>query len=132
MAKIKEKKASKSLKLKQKTPIIRLHLTANLNNSILVMTNMQHEVMAWCSSGKVGFKGTKKATPFAAQKITEEILEKAKMVEASSVHIVINGAGMGRESFLRSIQSSGLQVESIKDVTSFPFGGPKRVNRRRI
>lgn len=128
----KDTSKNRSAKLRQKFPIVRICLTANSNNSIIALTDLNGQVISWCSSGKVGFKGTKKATPFAAQKVTEDILDKAKMVDASSVHIVINGAGMGRESFLRAVQSSGLQVESIKDITGFAHGGAKPHNRRRV
>jgi small subunit ribosomal protein S11 len=125
-------KISKTSRLKQKFPIVRVCIKANPNNSIIVLTDMEGKVISWSSSGKVGFKGSKKATPFASQKVTEEILEKAKMVEASSVHVLINGYGMGRDAFLRALQTSGLQVESIVDSTGFPHGGPKPKNRRRI
>lgn len=125
-------KTNKKSKIKQKYPIVRIALRAEFNNSIVTLTDLQGKVLAWSSSGKVGFKGTKKSTPFAAQKATEEILQKVKQVEASSVHLVIKGAGMGRDAFLRTLQSSDLQIESIKDVTGFAFGGVKLKNRRRV
>jgi small subunit ribosomal protein S11 len=131
--KIKDKvKISKNSRLKQKFPIVRICLKANANNSLVVLTDLEGKIISWCTSGKAGFKGAKKATPFAAQKVTEEIVEKAKIVEATSAHIIINGGGMGRDSFLRAIQSSGIQVESICDTTGFPHGGPKKTNRRRV
>jgi small subunit ribosomal protein S11 len=111
--KIKDKaKVSKNSKLKQKFPIVRICIKANANNSLVTLTDLQGQIIAWASAGKVGFKGSKKATPFASQKVTEEILDKAKAVEATSVHLMINGGGMGRE--------------------SFPHGGTKKANRRRI
>lgn len=125
-------KISKNSRLKKKFPIVRICLKANVNNTLVVLTDLQGEIIAWNTSGKSGFKGSKKATPFASQKVTEDIIEKAKMVEATSAHIVINGYGMGRDAFLRAIQGSGIQVESIKDTTGFPHGGAKPANRRRI
>ncbi len=125
-------KVNKKVKIKQKYPLLRLFLRAELNNSILTLTDLDGKVLAWSSAGKCGFKGSKKSTPFAAQKATEEILDKLKAYEASSVQIVIWGAGMGRDSFLRSLQTMDIQIESIKDVTGFPFGGPKPKKRRRV
>ena len=111
---------------------MKISLNARFNNSIITLTDLQGNVIAWSSSGRVGFKGSKKSTPFAAQKATEEILDKVKSVEASSAHVVIKGAGMGRDSFLRSLQNSDIQVESIKDITGFPFGGVLSKKRRRV
>ena len=125
-------KLSKKSRLKEKHPITRIYLKANQNNSIITLTDLEGKVMAWSSSGKAGFKGTKKSTPFASQKATEEIIDKARLVETSSFHVIINGGGGGRDSFLRVIQSSGIQIESIKDTTGFAFGGPKQKNRRRV
>jgi small subunit ribosomal protein S11 len=133
MAKVAIKqKTNKKTKIKQKHAIVKICLAAEFNNSIITLTDLQGKVLAWSSSGKVGFKGTKKSTPFAAQRAAEEILERVKQVEASSAHLVIRGAGMGRDAFLRSIQGSDLQIESIKDLTGFPFGGSKPKNRRRV
>jgi len=128
----KKVKLTKKTKIKKKLSIIRIFLRAEANNSIITLTDLEGKVLSWSSAGKVGFKGSKKSTPFAAQKATEEILEVAKALEASSVHLEIWGAGMARESFIRAIQGSDLQVESIKDRTGFPFGGVKSKNRRRI
>jgi small subunit ribosomal protein S11 len=122
----------KKIKIKQKYPIARLFLRANFNNSIVTLTDLQGKVLTWSSSGKSGFKGSKKSTPFAAQKATEEVLTTAKNYEVSTLHVEINGAGMGRDSFIRAIQSSGMQVESIKDKTSFAFGGVTLKKRRRV
>ncbi len=122
----------KKIKIKQKYPIARLFLRANFNNSIVTLTDLQGKVLTWSSAGKSGFKGSKKSTPFAAQKATEEVLATAKNYEVSTLHVEINGAGMGRDSFIRAIQSSGMQVESIKDKTSFAFGGVTLKKRRRV
>lgn len=132
MASSKSSVKSKKNKVKQKMPIVRLFLRANYNNSIVTLTDLEGRVITWASAGSVGFKGSKKSTPFAAQKATEKVLEYAKMLEANTVHLEINGAGMGRDSFLRAVQNSGLQIDSIKDVTGFPFGGVKPKNRRRV
>lgn len=122
----------KKIKIKQKYPIARLFLKANFNNSIVTLTDLQGHVLTWSSAGKSGFKGSKKSTPFASQKATEEVLATAKSYEVSTLHVEINGAGMGRDSFIRAIQASGMQVESIKDKTSFAFGGVTLKKRRRV
>jgi small subunit ribosomal protein S11 len=119
-------------KAKQKHPIVRLCIKANFNNSIVTATDLEGKVLAWSSAGKIGFKGTKKSTPFAAQKATEDLLEKVKAFDTSSAHLIIKGAGMGRDSFLRAIQASGLQIESVRDATGFPFGGVRPKPRRRV
>jgi small subunit ribosomal protein S11 len=130
---IKDKvKISKNSKLKQKFPVVKIAIKANANNSLVVLTDLEGKIISWCTAGKAGFKGAKKATPFAAQKVTEDILEKAKMVDANTVHLVVDGGGLGRDAFIRAVQASGMQIDSIKDVTGFPFGGVKQNNRRRV
>jgi small subunit ribosomal protein S11 len=129
---IKKVKTVKKTKAKLKLPIVRIFLRAETNNSIVTLTDLDGRVIGWSSSGKVGFKGTKKSTPFAAQKATEEILERVRSVDANTVHLTIWGHGAGRDSFLRTIQGTDLQIETIQDVTGFPFGGPKAKNRRRV
>jgi len=133
MAKASKTATVKKSKLKKlKLPIVRLFLRAEFNNSIITLTDLQGKVLAWSSSGKVGFRGSKKSTPFAAQRATEEVLDKVKSVDASSVHLIMKGAGMGRDSFLRAVQATDLQIESIEDKTGFPFGGVRNKKKRRV
>ena len=122
----------KKKKSKVKLSTVRIFLRAKFNNSIVTLTDLDGKVKAWSSSGKMNFRGAKKSTPFAAQKTTEEILEKAKSMSATNAYIVIKGAGAGRDSFLRAVQSSGLQIQSIIDATGFPFGGVKPAKKRRV
>jgi small subunit ribosomal protein S11 len=122
----------KRTKLKKKVPIVRLFLNAEFNNSIVTMTDLEGKVIAWASAGKVGFKGSKKSTPFAAQRVTEDVLEVYKIVEANSAHVIIKGAGPGRDSFLRALQSANVEIDSIKDATTFPHGGVTKRKRRRV
>jgi len=125
--------APRKSKLKKlKLPVVRLFIRAQFNNSIITLTDLQGKVLAWSSSGKIGFRGSKKSTPFAAQKATEEVLEQVKAVEASSVHLVMKGAGMGRDAFLRAVQATDLQIESIEDKTGFPHGGVRSKKQRRV
>lgn len=111
---------------KLKLSTARLYLKAAYNNSIVTLTDMEGKVLAWSSAGKSGFKGTRKSTPFAAQKATEEMLAKAKEMGVSTLHLLINGASMGRDSFIRSVQASEINIESIKDTTGFPHGGVRK------
>lgn len=129
---IKKAKVVKKTKLKKKLPIVRIFLRAENNNSIITLTDLEGKVLYWSTAGRVGFKGSKKSTPFAAQKATEDVLQFAQALEASSVHVEIKGGGSGRDSFIRAIQASDLQIESITDKTGFPFGGVKPKNKRRV
>ncbi len=122
----------KKIKIKRKVPIVRICLNAAFNNSIVTLTDLEGKVLAWSSAGHQGFKGAKKSTPFAAQRVTEAVLETYKAIDANSAHLVIKGAGMGRDSFLRAIQNANISVESINDVTGFPFGGVSARKRRRV
>ncbi len=122
----------KKSRVKIKLPIARIFMRAEFNNSIITLTNLEGKVLAWSSAGKIGFKGSKKSTPFAAQKATEEIIDKLKEYETSTVHLEVWGAGMGRDAFLRAMQATDFQVETIKDVTGFPFGGVTARKRRRV
>ena len=132
MAKKTAVKSRKKSRVKVKLPIARVFMRAEFNNSIITLTDLPGKGYAWSSAGKIGFKGSKKSTPFAAQKATEEIIEKLKEYDTSTIHLEVWGAGMGRDAFLRAIQATDLQVESIKDVTGFPFGGVKPRKRRRV
>lgn len=127
-----KKTVIKKKKARAKVAIVRLCLDANFNNSLVTLTDLEGKVISWSSSGKAGFKGSKKSTPFATQKATEEVLAVCKEIEANTVHLVVKGAGQGRDSFLRSIQGTDMQIASIKDVTGFPFGGVRKRQAKKI
>lgn len=116
---------------KKKLNVAKLYLKAAYNNSIVTLADLEGNVIAWSSAGKSGFKGTRKSTPFAAQKATEEMVTKAKELGVTSLHLVINGAGMGRDSFIRSVQASDLAIETIKDTTGFAHGGARPRQERK-
>lgn len=122
-------KTTKKVKIK-KLNVVRIFLKAQFNNSIITLTDMEGKVLAWSTSGKMGFKGSRKSTPFASQKATEDVLEKIKDTGATSAHVFVWGAGMGRDSFLRTLQASDINIESITDVTGFPHGGPRKKRPR--
>lgn len=126
-----KKTAARKKVIKKKLSVAKLYLKAAYNNSIVTLTDLEGHVLAWSSAGKSGFKGTRKSTPFAAQKATEEMIAKAKEMGVTTLHLEINGAGMGRDSFIRSVQASELTIETIKDTTGFPHGGVRPRQERK-
>ncbi|MDP2930701.1 MAG: 30S ribosomal protein S11 [bacterium] len=109
----------------------RIYISSTYNNTIISLADMKGNVLTWVSAGNIGFKGTKKSTPFAASKVAEGIVERAKKIGVTRVSVIIKGIGPGRESALRSLANRGLELLSIKDVTPIPHNGcrPKKVRR---
>jgi small subunit ribosomal protein S11 len=108
------------------------HVHATFNNTIVTITDPQGLVVAWASAGSVGFKGSRKGTPFAAQMAGEAAARKAQEVGMRSVIVHVKGPGGGRESAVRALQAAGLNVQSIKDVTPIPHNGCRPPKRRRV
>jgi small subunit ribosomal protein S11 len=108
------------------------HVHATFNNTIVTITDQQGMVVAWSSAGSVGFKGSRKGTPFAAQMAAEACARKASEVGMRSCVVHVKGPGGGRESAVRALQSAGLNVLSIKDVTPIPHNGCRPPKRRRV
>lgn len=125
-----EKKVSK--KDKRKVPKSRVYINASFNNTIITFADMQGNVIAWSSGGNVDFKGSRKATPYAAQIAAKKAVEKAKEYGVYEVEIFIKGPGVGRESAIRSIANSGLKVNLIKDTTPIPHNGCRPRKKRRV
>jgi len=109
----------------------KIYISSSYNNTIITLTSLQGDVLGWTSAGNIGFKGAKKATPFAASKVAEAISQIAKRFGIERVIILVKGIGSGRESAIRSLVARGLDVVSIKDVTPIPHNGcrPKKVRR---
>ncbi len=109
----------------------KIFISSSYNNTICTLSDPQGNVLYWTSAGSIGFKGTKKATPFAASKVAEAITYAAKKIGINRVEILIKGIGSGRESAIRSIAARGLDIISIKDVTPVPHNGcrPPKVRR---
>ncbi|MFA6431208.1 MAG: 30S ribosomal protein S11 [Candidatus Margulisiibacteriota bacterium] len=141
----KEVKEVSEVKEAEKAPIVRkrklkrkvgsigtAHIKATFNNTIISITDPQGGVVAWASAGACGFKGTKKGTPFAASSAAEKVAAKALEVGVREVNVLVKGPGAGRETAIRSLQSSGLEVLSIKDVTPIPHNGCRPPKRRRV
>ena len=108
------------------------HIQASFNNIIISLTNKNGQVISWSSAGKMGFRGSKKNTPFAAQIATEDAVKSAYELGLRKVDIFIKGPGAGRDSAIRAIQNAGLDVMSINDVTPLPHNGCRPPKRRRV
>jgi small subunit ribosomal protein S11 len=108
------------------------HIHATFNNTIVSITDVNGNVISWSSGGSVGFKGTKKGTPFAAQVASERAARAAMEHGLRKVDVMVKGPGPGRETAIRSLQAAGLEIQSIKDVTPVPHNGCRPPKRRRV
>jgi len=126
------KKVIKKKGKKQNIPEANLFINASYNNTIVTVTEMNGNVLCWSSAGSSGFKGSRKATPYAASIAVENALNKAKVFGVERVHVAVNGVGNGRDQALRSIGSSGIGVESIRERTSVPHNGCRPRKARRV
>ena len=108
------------------------HLQASFNNPIITITDMDGNVISWASAGKVGFKGSRKSTPFAAQVAAENSAREAVNMGLKRVEVWVKGPGAGREAAIRSLQAAGLEISAIKDVTPIPHNGCRPPKRRRV
>nr|WP_296155005.1 30S ribosomal protein S11 [uncultured Peptoniphilus sp.] len=108
------------------------HIASSFNNTMVTLTDPNGNVISWSSAGQLGFKGSRKSTPFAAQEAAQEAANKAKEHGLKSVEVFVKGPGSGREAAIRSLQASGLEVTMIKDVTPIPHNGCRPPKRRRV
>jgi small subunit ribosomal protein S11 len=108
------------------------HVQASFNNTIVSITDMDGAVITWASAGKVGFKGSRKSTPFAAQVAAEACAREAQNLGMKRVEVWVKGPGAGREAAIRSLQAAGLEISAIKDVTPIPHNGCRPPKRRRV
>ena len=109
-----------------------VHIKASFNNIIISITNGTGQVISWASSGKMGFKGSKKNTPYAAQMAAQDCATKAYEQGLRKVEVFVKGPGAGRESAIRTIQGAGIEVTAIRDVTPLPHNGCRPPKRRRV
>ena len=119
-------------KEKKNVPHGAAHIKSTFNNTIVSITDPQGNVIAWASSGHVGFKGSRKSTPFAAQLAAEAAARRAQEHGMKKVDVFVKGPGSGRETAIRSLQAAGLEVGSITDVTPQAFNGCRPPKRRRV
>jgi small subunit ribosomal protein S11 len=108
------------------------HIKATFNNTLVTITDTQGNVVVWGSSGKAGFKGSKKSTPFAATVAAEQVAREAVNLGMKRVHVRVQGPGSGRESAIQALAAAGLQVRSIRDVTPIPHNGCRPPKKRRV
>ena len=124
--------AARRKRAKRMVPEGVVHIHSTFNNTIISITDAQGAVIAWASAGSVGFKGSRKGTPFAAQVAAEAAARKAAEYGMRQVQVFVKGPGAGRESALRSLQAAGFTVSIIKDVTPIPHNGCRPPKRRRV
>lgn len=108
------------------------HIRSTFNNTIITITDIKGNTISWASSGGLGFKGSRKSTPFAAQMAAEQAAKAAMEHGLKQVEVFVKGPGAGREAAIRSMQATGLEVNSIKDVTPIPHNGCRPPKRRRV
>ncbi|WP_353094191.1 30S ribosomal protein S11 [Tissierella praeacuta] len=108
------------------------HISSTFNNTMVTLTDLQGNVLSWASAGQLGFRGSRKSTPYAAQQAAEEAAKKAMEHGLKSVEVYVKGPGSGREAAIRSLQATGLEVNMIKDVTPIPHNGCRPPKRRRV
>ena len=125
---------AKSKKRKQRRNVSRgiAHIKATFNNTLVTITDLAGNVVVWGSSGKAGFKGSKKSTPFAATVASENCAREAMNMGLRRVHVRVQGPGSGRESAIQALASAGLRVVSIRDVTPIPHNGCRPPKKRRV
>ncbi|MBX3313414.1 MAG: 30S ribosomal protein S11 [Actinobacteria bacterium] len=108
------------------------HIKSSFNNTIISITDQEGNVISWASAGNVGFKGSRKSTPYAAQQAAEQAARRAMEHGVRKVDVLAKGPGSGRETAVRSIQNTGIEVTGVKDVTPMPHNGCRPPKRRRI
>jgi small subunit ribosomal protein S11 len=113
-------------------PVGQAHINATFNNIIISLTNNQGQVISWSSAGKMGFKGSKKNTPFAATQAASDCSKAAFDLGLRKVQVFVKGPGSGRESAMRTLQNSGIEVTSILDITPLPHNGCRPPKKRRV
>ncbi len=132
MAKAGKAKRSTRRREKKNVPHGTCHIQATFNNTIITISDPNGNVLSWSSAGRVGFKGSRKGTPFAAQMASQQAVNLAREHGVRSVDVRVQGPGAGRESSIRALAASGLDVRSIKDVTPIPHNGCRPPKRRRV
>ncbi len=123
---------SKNKKAEKKVTAGRVYVTATFNNTLVTLTDASGNTLAWGTSGASGFKGARKATPFAAISAMETVANKAKVMSMISCEVYIKGPGPGRDATVKALRSAGINITMIADVTPIPHNGPRPKKRRRV
>lgn len=138
MAKAQQQQAATGAKVAAKKRVVKVdaygdaHITASFNNIIVSLTNKSGQVISWSSAGKMGFRGSKKNTPYAAQLASADAAKAASDAGLKRVDVYVKGPGAGRESAIRSLSQNGIEVVMIKDVTPLPHNGCRPPKKRRV
>lgn len=132
MAKGKKDKKSTRKKEKRNVPHGVAHIQSTFNNTIITLSDPQGNVVTWASSGRAGFRGSRKGTPFAAQMAAQNAARSARDVGMRTIDVEVRGPGAGREGAVRALRAAGLDVKSIRDVTPLPHNGCRAPKRRRV
>lgn len=128
----KQIKKSATKKNKKTAPAGVAHIQSTFNNTIITITNVNGDTVSWASSGAIGFKGAKKGTPFAAQIAAEKASKEAINQGMKKAEVLVSGPGAGRETAIRALQATGLEVTLIRDITSIPHNGCRPPKKRRV
>ena len=128
----KKKRKEKKRKIQLTSSIGVAHIKATFNNTIVSISDLSGNVLAWCSAGMVGFKGAKKSTPYAAQMASLNVARQAKEIGLRELEVLVKGPGPGRESAIRSLQAAGLAVKKVRDITPMPHNGCRPKKKRRV
>ena len=123
---------SSSRKTKRTLSSAQIHIFATFNNTIITVTDQQGNTVSWTSAGTIGFKGSRKSTPFAARLAAEDAIKKSQKMGIKEVDLFIKGPGPGREAAIRAIQAQGMKIRSIADVTPVPHNGCRPPKKRRM
>lgn len=134
MAKKTQARGASRVKKRQRKSIEQgqAHIVSTFNNTMVTLTDLNGNAISWASAGQLGFRGSRKSTPFAAQQAAEEAAKKAMEHGLKTVEVYVKGPGSGREAAIRSLQAAGLEVNMIKDVTPIPHNGCRPPKRRRV
>ncbi|MGL4283586.1 30S ribosomal protein S11 [Eubacterium aggregans] len=123
---------SKKRKIKKNVERGQVHIQSSFNNTIITITDMAGNALSWASAGELGFRGSKKSTPFAAQMASEQAAKLAMEHGLKTVEVMVKGPGSGREAAIRALQAAGLEITLIRDVTPIPHNGCRPPKRRRV
>ena len=127
-----DKRKTGKKKVKKNVPAGIAHIQASFNNTLILISDLDGNTVAWSSAGSNGFKGSRKGTPFAAQIAAQDAAQKAREHGMKRVEVRVKGSGSGRESAMRALQTAGLDVISVRDVTPIPHNGCRARKRRRV
>ena len=127
-----QQSAARVKKVRRQVPYGRAYIKSSFNNTIISIADQNGDVLGWASSGTIGFSGTKKGTPFAAQLAAEACARRAQEYGMSRIDVFVRGPGSGRETAIRALQAAGLEVGAIKDCTPIPHNGCRPPKRRRV